>query len=199
MRRAAVVLAFGMAVASWLPAQEPAAGAENRQEAEQHDPWIWWKWANFAILAAGLGFLIAKNAPAFFEARSKEILQGIADGTKALKEAQARSATVELRLAGIQKEIDNLRSDARAEMAAEEQNIQRQTEKHLQRLQEQSAQEIALMTRGSRDELRKYSADLALDLAEQRIRVRMNKETQDGLVDGFVKDLRSQPPAGVRA
>ncbi|MGD0435525.1 MAG: hypothetical protein ABSB86_03620 [Bryobacteraceae bacterium] len=193
MRRAAFALALGMAFASPMLPQEAA-----RPEAEQHDPWIFWKWVNFAILAGGLGYLISKHAPAFFDSRSKEILQGIADGAKALKEAQARAAGIEQRLAGIQTEIDKLRGAARVEMAAEGDRRQRDTERHLQKLQEQAAQEITLMTRASRDELRKYSAELALQLAEQRIRSRITKENQNGLVDAFLGDLRREATLSVR-
>jgi len=199
MRRAAAALAFGMLFAPSMLPQEPVAGSAETKQSEQGDSWIWWKWANFVILAGGLGYLINKNAPAFFEGRSKEILQGIADGTKALKEAHARASAIELRLAGIQHEIDNLRGAARAEMAADGQRIQQETEHHLHRMQEQAAQEIALMTRASRDELRKYSAELALQLAEQRIRSRVTQDTQNGLVDAFLGDLGRQVTTGVRA
>jgi F-type H+-transporting ATPase subunit b len=202
IRRAALALALGMMSASSMLPQEAVAGSEAKTEHSDHeqgDQWIWWKWANFVILVGGLGYLIGKHAPAFFESRSKEILQGIADGTKALKDAHSRAAAVELRLAGIQQEIESLRDAARSEMTAESQRIQRETEHHLQRLQAQAAQEITLMTRASRDELRKYSAELALQLAEQRIRTRITKDTQNVLMDAFLGDLRHQPTPGVRA
>jgi F-type H+-transporting ATPase subunit b len=193
MRRAAFTLALGMLFASCALPQDAPAGTEAKTEhsdREQGDQWIWWKWANFAILAVGLGYLISKSAPAFFASRSKEILQGIADGTKALKDAQARAAAIEQRLAGIRQEIGNLRGVARSEMAAEGQRIQRETKDHLEKLKAQAAQEITLMTRASRDELRKYSADLSLQLAEQRIRSSIGKDTQNALLDGFLSDLR---------
>ena len=38
-------------------------------------------------------------------------------------------------------------------------------------------------------ELKRYSAALAVQLAEQKIRVRMNPDVQDSLVIGFLKDL----------
>jgi F-type H+-transporting ATPase subunit b len=195
MRRAAFALALGMAFAPSILPQEAAA----RPEAEQHDPWIFWKWINFAILAGGLGYLISKHAPAFFDNRSKEILQGIADGAKALQEARSRAASIEQRLAGIQTEIDKLRGAGRAEMTEEGERMQRETERHLQKLQEQAAQEITLMTRASKDELRKYSAELALQLAEQRIRSRITKEDQNGLMDAFLDDLRRESTLSVRA
>ncbi len=63
-------------------------------------------------------------------------------------------------------------------MMAESERVRRETEHHLQRIQEQSVQEIALMTRAAKDELRKYAAELAVGLAEQRIRSRMNPATR---------------------
>ena len=161
------------------------------QEVEPGDPWLGWKWANFAILAAGLGYLIRKHAPAFFEQRTKEIQQGILEATQAKQDAEARAAAIDGRLASIESEIASLRAGARAEIAAEGERIGRETEQRLQRIQAQLAQEITLMSRAAGAELRKYSAGLALDLAEQRIRSRMTKATQDSLVDRFLQDLRN--------
>jgi F0F1-type ATP synthase membrane subunit b/b' len=69
---------------------------------------------------------------------------------------------------------------------------------HLQRIQAQSAQEIELMSRAASAELRKYSAELALDLAQQRIRSRMTQDTQNSLADQFLQDLRYQVTPGER-
>jgi len=88
-------------------------------EAEASDPWLGWKWANFAILAIGLGYLIRKSAPAFFKQRSEEIQKGIADAAREKKDAEVRAAAIELRLKGLDKEIEALRTNARAEIAAD--------------------------------------------------------------------------------
>ena len=58
-------------------------------------------------------------------------------------------------------------------MSAESERISRQTEQHLQKIQDQSTQEIVLIARAARHELRRYSAQLALGFAEQRLRSRM--------------------------
>jgi F0F1-type ATP synthase membrane subunit b/b' len=65
----------------------------------------------------------------------------------------------------------------------------------MQRIREQSVQEIALMTRAAKDGLRKYAAELAIGLAEERIRFRMNPETQDRLADQFLHDLNDRRTA----
>ena len=101
-----------------------------------------------------------------------------------------------MRLAGIQAEVENLRKDARAEMSRESDRIRAETERHMSRIQQQFEQEMILMTRGAKDELRKFLAALALDLAEQRIRSRITPATQEALVDSFVHDLNRLRPVG---
>ena len=185
------VLGLGIVFAASLLAQ-------GGQEVETGDPWLVWKWANFLILAAGLGYLIRKHAPAFFQQRSQEIQQGISDATKTKQEAEARAVAIERRLAGLETEIQSLRASAHEEIGAEGGRISRETMHRLQRIQTQSAQEIELMSRAASAELRKYSAELALDLAQQRIRSRMTQDTQNSLADRFLQDLRYQVTPGER-
>jgi F-type H+-transporting ATPase subunit b len=185
-RRPILAIVLGLALASYALPQE---SAPRKQEAEQGDPWIWWKWANFAILAGGLGYLIRKHVPAMFQKQSSEIKSALQEAAKVADDAAAYAAGIEARLGNLQSEIEKLRVSARSDMAAESERIRRETEHHLQRIREQTAQEIELMTRAAKDELRKYAAELAIGLAEERIRFRMNPETQDRLVNGFVHDL----------
>jgi F-type H+-transporting ATPase subunit b len=185
------ILVIGLTLATCLLAQ-------GGQEVETGDQWLGWKWANFAILAVGLGYLIRKHAPAFFELRSREIQQGIAEATKTKLEAEARATAVERRLASLESEISGMRAAAREEIDAEGGRISRETVHRLQRIQAQGAQEIELMARALREDLRKHSAQLALELAEQRIRSRMTKETEDSLADRFLQDLRYKVTPGER-
>ena len=164
----------------------------EKQTAEQGDPLIGWKWANFLILGAGLGYLIAKNVPALFRKQTDEIQKALAEAAQAKLEADAQAAAIEKRFAGLSAEVESLRKTAHSEMEAESARILREGEQHLQRIQEQTAQEIDLMTRGAKDELRRYVATLALDLAEQRVRSRITPAAEETLVDGFIQDLHAQ-------
>jgi len=190
MKRAAFLLVIGMAVASYaLPQESPA-----KSEGQESDSMIGWKWANFLILAAGLGYLIGKSVPPLFRKQSDEIQAALAEAAKIKREAAAYAASVEARLANLQREIESLRQDAHREMTAEGDRMRTETERHLQRIQEQSVQEIALMTRAAKDELRKYAAELAVGLASDRIRARMNPGIQEKLVNGFIADLPGRVP-----
>ncbi len=59
MRRATLALVLGLSLAPCALPLETGAGSES--SAEAGDPWIVWKWINFAILAAGLGYLISQE------------------------------------------------------------------------------------------------------------------------------------------
>jgi hypothetical protein len=124
MRRATLAITLGLAFASYaLPQESPAAA--HTSESEQGDPWIWWKWANFAILAVGLGYLIGKNVPPLFRKQSDEIQSALAEAAKIKQEATAYAASVEARLANLQREIEQLRKTAHAEMTAESERVRR--------------------------------------------------------------------------
>ena len=196
MRATLCICACLLFAASALPQErQPAAG----QTEEQGDPWIWWKWANFLILAGVLGYLISKNAGAMYRGQSEGIRRGITEAAKVKQDAEARAAQIDKRLDGIQGEIDALRSQARADMAVEAERIARETELHLSRLQQQSEQEIELMSKAARQQLKAYSAALALQLAEQQIRGRVSKDTQDLLVKVFIQDLEHGTRPGASA
>ena len=67
------------------------------------------------------------------------------------------------------------------------------TAAEIAKIQAHAEQEIASAGKAARMELKRYSAELAIDLAEQKIRARMTPETQDALVRGFVRDLSHRP------
>ena len=50
-----------------------------------------WKWANFLLLAAGLGYLVGKNAGPFFASRSLQISKDMADADRLRQDAEARA------------------------------------------------------------------------------------------------------------
>ncbi len=188
IRRIALILTLGLGLAFCALPQE-SKGASSGNEAAASEPSLGWDIANFMILVVVLGYLIKKSVPPLFRKQSEEIQAALNEAAKIKHEAAAYAASVEMRLANLQREIESLREAAHAEMTAEGERIRQETERHLDRIREQSSQEIELMTRGAKDELRKYAAGLAVGLAQERIRARMNPGLQEKLVNGFLADL----------
>jgi F-type H+-transporting ATPase subunit b len=189
-RRFALGALFGACLL--LQAQSPEPG-EAKREAQEVSPI--WAWANFAMLAAGLGYLVVKKGGPWFAARSLAIRKGIAEAEEIRAEAEARAADVDRRLAGLGTEIEALRSRARQEQAAEAERIRQQTAADLTRIQEHATREIDAAGKTARVELKRYAAQLAVDLAEQKIRRQMTPVVQSALVENFVRDL-DHPASG---
>ncbi len=211
MRRLGLIIAFA---ATALLAQEhgapapaaehgaaPAAAAEHgaapagEHGAAEHgssgpaEVSIWWKWANFAILAGGLAYMIGKNAPAYFAQRNEEIRKGLEEGAELQREANARTAAMEARLKNLEAEIADMKTKAKADIAAEGERIQAETAAAIAKIQAHADSEIAAAAKNERLQLRTYAADLALKLAEQKLRGQLNPQSDAGLVNGFLKGL----------
>ncbi len=196
MRRILLLAAFAasLSIAAW--AQEPAHSEEHAATAghaaeahEESEPSIWWKWANFAILAVGLGYMLGKALPPFFAGRTAAIQKGIAEAAKAKAEADQRAAAMQQRLSALGAEIEQIKLTAKAELAKESDRIRALTGQQLARLQAQAEQEIVAITKQAAGELKAQAAKLALELAEQRARTSINPGTQGALVDRFVQNL----------
>ena len=105
------------------------------------------------------------------------------------KQAEMRAAEVDRRLANLENEIAAMRAEAKQEAETETERLSRHTAAEIGKVQLHAEQDIAAAGKAARMELKRYSAELAVQLAEQKIRVRMNPEIQDSLVMGFLKDL----------
>lgn len=173
-------------------AQQPESEAKRLEESAgvtEHGPNVFWGWVNFALLAGGLGYLIKKNAGPYFAKRSLEIRKGMVEAEAARQESDAKVAEVARRLAHLQDEIEAMRRNAELEAEAEAQRVRREAAAAMAKIREHLTEEIASAGKSARLELRRYSAELALNLAERKIAARLTPETQDRLVETFVATM----------
>lgn len=194
MKRALLILIcagwISVSIAPRAFAQEAAKeGEHTAHESGEGDKLLGWKWANFAILAIGLGYLLGKSLPAFFAGRTTEIQKGIAEASALKADAEKRVAEMERRLASLGTEIEQIRTDARSAMATEAERLRFEASNHMTRIQTQADQEIEAHTKRATLALKAEAALLALNLAEQKIRAGMNSEVQGAMVNRFVKQL----------
>ena len=153
---------------------------------------IWWKWANFAILAGALGWLISKHAGPFFRSRSEQIAAGIAEATRAREEAETRAAEIERKVNTLSAEVEQMRRQSHDEIAREGERVRLETEAQIRKVQAQAQAEIASAAKHASHDLKAYSAKLALQLAEQQIRDRMTPDKHEWIADSFVAELRQK-------
>ena len=151
-----------------------------------------WKWANFAILAVGLGYLMAKHLPGVFSSRTTEIQKGISESQQMKMDAERRSAEMDARLNALGADIEKFRTQSAAEMQQEGDRISRETAAQIKKIEQQAAVELESVGKTARRQLKEYAAELAMGLAEERLRAKIDGATESALVDDFVRDLEHQ-------
>ena len=191
------IAALAAAPAFAQPRENEAEKVKDGTGVTEHGkPDVIWGWANFLLLAGGLGYIIKKNAGPYFAKRSQEIRKGMIEADAARAESDAKVAEVNRRLANLQSEIDAMRHNAQQEAEAEAERARREATAELAKIQAHLTEEIAAASKAARLELRRYSAELALGLAEQKIAARVSPDTQDRLVKTFVATMEQAVPAG---
>jgi F-type H+-transporting ATPase subunit b len=138
---------------------------------------------NFAVIFVTIGVLLRKKLPGYFSGRTSTIQKGIEEARKMSEDARRRLADVEGRLSRLDTEIASMRQEAEENAKAEEQRILSAGEEERRRIVASSEQEIEMTANAARRELKSYVAELAVDLAEKKIRV--SKDTDEALVRAF--------------
>ncbi|MFM2125247.1 MAG: hypothetical protein RL328_1698 [Acidobacteriota bacterium] len=189
-----ILLLTLLAAGTTLYAQEEHAGHEGAAEEKKGEIEVsdTLKWANFAMLAVGLGIVLMKTLPKAFADRTAGIQKDIKEAQALKADAERRAAEVEKKVAALSNDIENFRSQAAKEMAAEGDRIRQETAAQIARVEQQASLEIETAAKVARRELRQYSSELALKLAEERVKAKLDGATASGLVDGFVADLGQQ-------
>jgi F-type H+-transporting ATPase subunit b len=186
-----VKLFRGWLAAIALPVAALAQG--EAQEAAEHGYTITtidlWKLANLVLLLALAAYFGRHKIAQFFAFRTKEITLGIAEAAKQREAAEAQYVAMERRLAGIEKEIEALKEEAALESSAEAERVREETKRELDKIRAQAEQEIASAGKAARLELQAYTAELAVSLAESRIREQLTPDVDGALIESMVGEF----------
>lgn len=188
MKKIAVLL-LGMALSF-----APLSLAQEEKKGAMSEPNIGWEWANFVLLAGLLGYLAVKKGGPFFSARAAEIRKGIDDAEKIKADSDAKISAINSKLGRLDSEIASLRETAGTERRAAEQRLKKETERDIQRIAAYADAEMDTAGKSERVALQRYAAKLALELAETKVRARMDPKAEDVLVQAFVRGLAAQSP-----
>jgi F-type H+-transporting ATPase subunit b len=145
---------------------------------------------NFAILAVAILALMRSSLPAMFRGRTQEIQKGIQEARRSSEDAGRRLKEIEVRLSRLDTEIAEMRKRAESEASAEEERIRASIDEEKQKILLAAEQEVGQAANAARRELQKYAAELAIDIARQRIHVDAAGDRL--LVADFAQQLTSQ-------
>ena len=173
------------------PVSEPAV-SEGHAAEEQHgeSPWAFaGKLFNFAVLAGLLVYFLREPLRTYLTGRGTQIRADLVTAA-AMKEDAARQITeIDAKLKQLPGELDALRERGQREIAAEQARIEQAAEAERNRLLEQTRREIGLQLRAARRDLVTHAADLAVQVARERIRSRITTEDQRRLLDRYLEQV----------
>jgi F-type H+-transporting ATPase subunit b len=142
---------------------------------------------NFAVIAYFIFSFMRKKLPGFFKGRTEVISARIEQARKTSEEARQRLQQVEGRLSRLDAAVTEMRREAEDNARAEGKRIMAGAEEERRRIVASAEQEIAAAANSARRELKAYAAELAVDLAEKKIRV--GQEADRELVRAFTSRL----------
>jgi F-type H+-transporting ATPase subunit b len=173
------------------PAQHEPQGGEG---AERSHAQTWLQTAakvvNFAILAGALAYFLRTPIAAYLASRATQIRSDLVTAADMRAAASAQLAEIAKKLQSLPTELDALRRQGAADLVAEKERIARQATAERQRLIEQTHREIEMRLRVARRELTEHAAQLAVNLAEQRIRRSITSADQLRLLDRYTAQLQ---------
>lgn len=130
-----------------------------------------WKTANFVLLVGLAIYLLRGKVGPYFAERNRSIAKHMAAASAKAEEAQQRLSAMESKLANLDQEIAALKEHAAVEMQRDRERIQHETAVAIQRLQERAEAEIRSAAAHAQVKLRHHASALALELAEQQVKM----------------------------
>src|SRR5580658_11371511 len=101
----------------------PAMAEENETPAAETGTGYIFRWLNFAIVFAGIAYAAVKWGGPYFRAHAEEISRKIAEGARAREAAERQRREMKTKLEGLEREIEQLRVDAKRDAEAEAQRL----------------------------------------------------------------------------
>jgi len=177
------VLALAAAPSLAAAAQE----ADEHHEARLAD--LFWPVVNFAILCGVLYYLLKSPLSGYLAHRGENIRKDLVAAAAIKNAATAQLEEIDRKLKALPGEIDALRTRGQAEIASEEQRISQQAVAERDRLLDQARRDIDLQVRLAKRSLTEHAADLAVQLAADRLSTGLTDADQARLVDRYLEQV----------
>ena len=148
-----------------------------------------WRFFNLTVFVAILIYLLKKPLTAAFKAKRETIRAELIRAEAEKQAALAQLTATEAKLVGLDAEAQAIRQRAEQEAAAEKSRITEQTEFEISKLREQAIGEIERKNQLARLELRRFSAEESIRLAEEKIKAEMTDEKDARLVKANIQSI----------
>ena len=148
-----------------------------------------WKILNLLLFVGVMVYLLRRAVKESLLARREGIRRDLMRAQEERDAALAKLQEVDARLSRLDAEVEAHRVQAQREAAEERQRIERSTEEDARKMREQAQREIESAAKLARQELRRFTAEQTVRLAEGIIRRDLRPEDDTRLMSDYVEDL----------
>lgn len=148
-----------------------------------------WKFLNLFLFVGVLVFILRRPIGEAMRARREGIRRDLMRAQEERDAALTKLEEVETRLAQLDAEVLSVREQAQKDALLEKKRIERAADDDANRLRSQAVREIESAGKAARQELRRFTAEQSVRLAEEMIRRDIRPEDDAHLVDMSIEEL----------
>jgi len=145
---------------------------------------------NFLIVAFGIGIPLFRLMPKILRKRKETVRANLESARKVTADANSRLSAIELKLAGLDQEIAQIRVQVEEEVKQDETRIKATLVEESARIVAAAAQELDVAAAQAKRGLRHFAADLAIDQAARQLV--LTPQTDQALIAEFLSDVNLQ-------
>ncbi len=149
---------------------------------------------NFGLLLALLGWKLAPALREYWAKKSDTIRDGLEEGARLRKEAEAKLEEYGQRIKDVEREVDELISDIRAEAEEEKKQLFADAEAQAAATKKAAEERITAELAQAKRTIEREVVEAAVKAAEKLLRDNVGAGDQQKLVDGFIASLSTRTP-----
>lgn len=149
---------------------------------------------NFLVMVAFIVWFLARVMPKTMRARTERIQRELQQARTVTEDANRRLASVEERLARLDNEISGIKTQAQQDAVEKEKQMRATLEQEKQSILDSSTMEIAAASSKAQSQLKRMTAELAIERAKHKIAV--SADADRSLVETFIVDLDKERRSG---
>jgi F-type H+-transporting ATPase subunit b len=147
---------------------------------------------NFAIVFGGLGYVLAKPLRKGLGERRAKLIETLQQANRARQSAEAKVAEYERKLADSDREIAELLAQAKEENSRERVSILAEAQAAADTVGKEARQCADREIERARQELRAETAQMAISMAEERLRQEITSEDRARLMTENLQQMENQ-------
>ncbi len=147
---------------------------------------------NLAVVVGLLVWVARKPLANFYASRSESIREQLAEAQRARAEAEAKLAEIEARMSRLDQELAEMKAVAEKDAELEYKRLVEAADEEARKVIGKAKEEIDGITREAYMDLKAHAAELAVSLAEQKIKGQITEEDRRRFFRSFLAGLEEK-------